>query len=97
MEKTGMTRRDYLYLMGAGATALATSTVNVGCAGTKEHTEQEQPAEPNPAEVADRARRMQWWHAAKFGMVIHWGLYSVLGRHEWAMEEEGIPVAEYEQ
>ncbi len=46
---------------------------------------------------ADRARRMKWWHEAKFGMFIHWGLYSVLGRHEWAMEQEGIPVEEYEQ
>jgi len=39
---------------------------------------------------------MRWWHEARFGMFIHWGLYSVLGRHEWAMEEEGIPVAEYQ-
>ncbi len=46
---------------------------------------------------ADRARRMKWWHEARFGMFIHWGLYSVLGRHEWAMEDEGIPVAEYER
>src|SRR5260370_18266626 len=46
---------------------------------------------------ADRAARMKWWHEARFGMFIHWGLYSVLGRHEWAMENEGIPVAEYEQ
>ena len=45
---------------------------------------------------SDRIRRMQWWHEAKFGMFIHWGLYSILGRHEWAMENEGIPVAEYE-
>ncbi len=30
-------------------------------------------------------------------MFIHWGLYSTLGRHEWVMEQEGIPVAEYEQ
>jgi len=49
------------------------------------------------AEERDRRRRMEWWHEAKFGMFIHWGLYSVLGRHEWAMETEGIPVAEYEQ
>jgi alpha-L-fucosidase len=49
------------------------------------------------ADTADQARRMQWWHEARFGMFIHWGLYSVLGRHEWAMEQEGIPVAEYEQ
>ena len=37
----------------------------------------------------DRQRRMKWWHEARFGMFIHWGLYSVLGRHEWAMEMEG--------
>jgi alpha-L-fucosidase len=46
---------------------------------------------------ADRDARMKWWHEARFGMFIHWGLYSVLGRHEWVMENEGIPVAEYEQ
>jgi len=48
-------------------------------------------------DASDRERRMKWWHEARFGMFIHWGLYSVLGRHEWAMENEGIPVAEYEQ
>jgi alpha-L-fucosidase len=53
---------------------------------------------PAPAEAdTDRTRRMKWWHDARFGMFIHWGLYSVLERHEWAMENEGIPVAEYEQ
>ena len=46
---------------------------------------------------ADREQRMKWWHEARFGMFIHWGLYSLLGRHEWVMENEGIPVAEYEQ
>jgi len=40
---------------------------------------------------------MKWWHEAKFGMFIHWGLYSIIGRHEWAMENEAIPVAEYEK
>jgi alpha-L-fucosidase len=62
------------------------------------------PFVPLPAAAADsldqdatRARRMQWWHDAKFGMFIHWGLYSVNARHEWAMEEEAIPVHEYEQ
>src|SRR3954463_5461339 len=48
-------------------------------------------------DASDRARRLQWWHDARFGMFIHWGLYSVLGRHEWVMENEAIPVAEYEQ
>jgi len=39
---------------------------------------------------------MKWWHEARFGMFIHWGLYSVMGRHEWVMENEAIPVTEYE-
>src|ERR1017187_109817 len=33
----------------------------------------------------------------KFGMFIHWGLYSVIGQHEWAKEVEGIPLEQYEQ
>ena len=52
---------------------------------------------PTTSTIEDRDRRMQRWHEARFGMFIHFGLYSVLGRHEWAMEEEGIPVAEYQQ
>jgi alpha-L-fucosidase len=55
-----------------------------------------QASEPTAGE-ATRDARMKWWHEARFGMFIHWGLYSTLGRHEWAMEEEGIPVAEYER
>jgi alpha-L-fucosidase len=54
-------------------------------------------ANAQQAPPPDHERRIAWWREAKFGMFIHWGLYSVLGRHEWAMEMEGIPVAEYEQ
>jgi len=48
-------------------------------------------------EEEDRIRRMAWWHEAKFGMFIHWGLYSLTGRSESVMDVKGIPVAEYEQ
>lgn len=44
-----------------------------------------------------RARRMAWWREARFGMFVHWGLYSQLGRHEWVMNRERIPVQEYEK
>lgn len=47
--------------------------------------------------IADRQQRMAWWHEARFGMFIHWGLYSLQGRGEWAMNRERIPIAEYEQ
>ena len=32
---------------------------------------------------------------ARVGMFIHWGLYSILGRHEWVMCYEHIPPEEY--
>jgi alpha-L-fucosidase len=78
MYNSAFSRRQYLAMLGAGASVAAAS--NTQAAGE-----------------ADRARRMKWWHEAKFGMFIHWGLYSLLARHEWVMEMEGIPVKEYEQ
>jgi alpha-L-fucosidase len=39
--------------------------------------------------------RLQWWRNARFGMFIHWGLYSILGRGEWVQWNEQIPVNEY--
>ena len=38
---------------------------------------------------------MQWWQDARFGMFIHWGLYSIPGRGEWLMYQEHIPVSDY--
>ena len=26
---------------------------------------------------------IKWWRDAKFGMFIHWGVYSVIGKGEW--------------
>jgi alpha-L-fucosidase len=42
-------------------------------------------------------RRLKWFKEARFGMFVHWGLYSQLGRHEWVMNRERIPVDEYEK
>lgn len=46
---------------------------------------------------ASRDRRMAWWREARFGMFIHLGLYSVYGKHEWAMAMENWPVSAYEK
>lgn len=49
-------------------------------------------------QLADtREQRMAWFREARFGMFVHYGLYSVLGRHEWARAFECIPKDEYEQ
>ena len=45
---------------------------------------------------ANQAARA-WFQDAKFGMFIHWGVYSVPARGEWVMEHEHIPVREYEK
>lgn len=34
---------------------------------------------------------------ARFGMFVHWGLYSLIGRGEWVMHNERIPAHEYEK
>ena len=44
-----------------------------------------------------RDRRMAWWREARFGMFIHYGLYSQVGRNEWVMTLENTPIAEYEK
>ena len=41
--------------------------------------------------LATRVERMRWCKEARFGMFVHFGLYSLLGRHEWAMATECIP------
>jgi len=89
---TKMSRRGYLISMGVGAGAIAgASRFDIFAQEPKPDT-----GAPTTSTVADRTRRMKWWHEAKFGMFIHWGLYSVVGRHEWVMEHEGIQVKDYE-
>ncbi len=53
------------------------------------------PAEYKPA-AANLAAR-QWFQDAKFGLFVHWGVYSVLGDGEWVMNNRKIPLAEYEK
>ena len=47
--------------------------------------------------ASTRDKRMSWWREARFGMFIHYGLYSQWGRHEWTQTLEDIPVTEYEK
>jgi alpha-L-fucosidase len=56
---------------------------------------------------ANKDPRLNWWRDAKFGMFIHWGIYSIPagqwkgedipGIGEWIMLRAEIPVQEYEQ
>lgn len=46
--------------------------------------------------VEERAKRTQWYRDARFGMFIHWGIYSIPARGEWLRSNEEMPKEEYE-
>jgi len=85
----------------AGLLLVLLITCQLACKGTSKtqnyllETQQEKDA------------RMQWWTEARFGMFIHWGLYSIPageyngkqipGIGEWIMNKGQIPVEEYEK
>jgi alpha-L-fucosidase len=44
----------------------------------------------------ERLAAREWFRDARFGMFIHWGVYSQLGQGEWVMENRGLTVPTYE-
>jgi alpha-L-fucosidase len=72
---------------------------------------QPQTQAPAPAAKETPAQhdaRMQWFREARFGMFLHWGLYSIpggvhwknpkdTGHAEWYIETTSMPTSEYEK
>lgn len=54
---------------------------------------QEKNYTPTPENMKNR----EWFQDAKFGLFIHWGVYSVLGDGEWVMNNQQIPIKTYEK
>jgi alpha-L-fucosidase len=48
---------------------------------------------PAPSNLAAR----EWFQDNKFGLFVHWGVYSVLGDGEWVMQNKKIPISDYEK
>jgi alpha-L-fucosidase len=48
---------------------------------------------PGTANLAER----RWFQDAKFGLFIHWGVYSVLGDGEWVMNNRKMTISDYEK
>lgn len=44
-----------------------------------------------------RGAALRWFEVARYGLFLHYGLYSVDARHEWIQYLEKIPVAQYER
>ena len=48
---------------------------------------------PSPENLKSR----EWFQDARFGLFIHWGVYSVLGDGEWVMNTRAIDKQTYEK
>jgi alpha-L-fucosidase len=46
---------------------------------------------------AQKQKRMEWWANDRFGMFIHWGLYSLAARHEWVKHNEAMTNEQYQK
>ena len=46
---------------------------------------------------SENRKAREWFQEAKFGLFIHWGVYSLLGDGEWVMNDQNIAISEYEK
>lgn len=108
-----------LWLKGSSkcASLAIVAALLLAVCGCKAHTSKnaseaaqaQHPVEPikDTMTPAQRQARMAWWEAARFGMFIHWGLYSEAAGYwngkpvpfmgEWIMNTGKIPVADYKK
>jgi alpha-L-fucosidase len=51
-----------------------------------------EPASPSPNAVA-----RTWLEDSKLGLFVHWGVSALVGKGEWVMEQDRLPISEYEK
>ena len=71
-------------------------TVALAAAGLAAAVLPTQAAAQEEVVPPERMASREWYRGAKFGMFIHWGVYSLLGNGEWVMQNRSIPVNRYE-
>jgi alpha-L-fucosidase len=89
-------RREFLQAAAVNVAALSLSRCALGTAPS------ESPAVPSFLRSYEelyrqdsRAATLKWFQEARFGLFLHFGVYSLLGRGEWVQFHDKIPVAEY--
>ena len=101
-----MLNRRRFTLGTAASAALLTNSIASGDEPLKSNPDPDQPTvKPEVPQYLEsvandyakdpRTAALDWFKSAEFGLFIHYGLYSLLGRHEWVMIKEKIRVAEY--
>jgi len=97
--------RLHKLLATAALVALVSATVRAADSTTQTNTPESVAAIWQREYGRTHDARMKWWREARFGLFIHWGVYSVpagvykgdQSKHigEWLMRDYNIPVAEY--
>ena len=54
-------------------------------------------SQENYVPTQENLEAREWFEDAKFGLFIHWGVYSVLGDGEWVMNNQNISIDAYEK
>jgi alpha-L-fucosidase len=54
-------------------------------------------AEATYVPTAENLKAREWFREARFGLFVHWGVYSVLADGEWVMNNRKIRAADYEK
>ena len=93
--------------MNSLRTAFALTACCLGFAGAARAQTPAAPPTSTDESSAAREKRLEWFRHDKFGLFIHWGLYSIPagywkgerspGIGEWIMNRMKIPVGEYAQ
>ena len=81
-------------LLGTGCPAAKAQRTKKAAEPVKTVPEFTLPSSETPEQ---KLERMKWWTDSRFGMFIHWGLYSLPARHEWVKEHERITTEGYQK
>ena len=90
-----MDRRIFLQSSALATTSLLLPQFLTSCKTDKVPTYLKNYADEYAASQLNAA--LSWFADARFGLFMHYGLYSLLGRKEWVQFRENIHVAEYEK
>jgi len=88
-------RRTFIKTLAAGTAGISlTGFPATGCSGLNSVPSYLQDYAElyrrNPRDAA-----LQWFKDSKFGLFMHYGISSILGRSEWVQYQENIPLKEY--
>ena len=84
-------------LLGCLVAAAVSGTCLASAAVPNSHDSEDPAVAAGTAPSTANQQARAWFRSARFGMFIHWGVYSVPGRGEWLLENSRMPLSQYEK